>query len=482
MKKIALFLVFWLFTAGRGLFPQERFRKTPPSPEPLQEFRLPAPETVPLSNGLKVSVVFRDSMPMMSLELILDAGEIRSPEKSPGLATFAANMFSRSTQFRSTEEIEELVESIGGSLTVTTSQDYVLLAFHFLDDYLDQALELISQMILQPNFSDREIASAKLALTYELLEKEKNPEFAAKRLLLRQLFKNHPYEKFAFFRDVIRTWNQKELAEFFDRFYRPNAAHLILIGNLSLKTATRKVSHYLNLWQPRDVPVLPLQAPKLPDRDKVCFIDVPQVRDCTIYLGTAFPASDTTDRFALAVLNQILGGTPNSRLFMALRESKGYAYFCFSETELFRMGGLFLVRARVTPEVVYPSVQEILKVAKAMARDPISSAEIEQAKSYLLGNFPIKIERYDSFAEHIAHSKAYNWGDEPWNKYYDQITLIGPEKISQAAQKYLLQPAIIIIAGDRNFLADRFGEFDSIEVYDNKGQYQYTVSKERSHE
>jgi predicted Zn-dependent peptidase len=479
MKKSGILLGFILWAVALNLAGQERFRKVQPPPEPRQELKLPSMETGPLTNGLRVSVVFRDDLPMMSLQLIIQGGESASPDRSPGTASCVAHLVTRSTQTRSASDIEEFIESIGGSFSVSTLEDFTLLTFSFLDEYLDQALELLGQMILKPDFSEKAIKSVKTILSLDYLKREKDPEFVAYRHLIRLLFKNHPYEKMGFSREAVKNWNQKDLLDFFNQYYRPNNAHLILTGNIPFMMATRKASQFLNTWQPGELspkslpPFVPLQ------KEKICFIDVPLAKDCAIYLGLAFPSSTDLDPASLSVVNQILGGTENSRLFMNLRESKAFAYFAFSEAVFYKSGGLFYVRAKVAPEFVYPSVQEVLKEFRTIAKEPIAISEIDQAKSYLIGNFPIDIERRSSFSEKMSQIVAYGRGDDYWNKYYEQILLVSPEKVSTAAQKCFLQPPLVVIAGDKSLLADRLNEFESIDVYDSKGIRQYTINKEK---
>lgn len=228
MKKSGILLGFVLWAVALTMAGQERFRKAQPPPEPRQELKLPSIETRPLTNGLRVSVVFRDDLPMMTLQLIIQSGESSSPDRSPGTASFAAHVVTRSTQTSSASDIEEFIESIGGSLSVSTLEDFTLLTFNFLDDYLDQALELLGQMILKPDFSEKAIKSVKSILSLDYLKRDKDPEFVAYRHLIRLLFKNHPFEKMGFSRDAVKNWNQKDLLDFFDRYYRPNNAHVIL--------------------------------------------------------------------------------------------------------------------------------------------------------------------------------------------------------------------------------------------------------------
>lgn len=463
---------------------QERFRKTPPPPEPLQqELGLPA-LSVPtvLSNGLRVSVAYRESAPFMGLELLVNAGENVSPDAEPGLATFVASLLSRGTQTRSATEIEEIVESLGGTLFVTVNQDYVRISFHVLQENLDPALDLLAQMLLQPQFSEREIANVRRIITYDLQEKESNPEFVAKRQLYRLLFKGHPYEKFAVSRDLLRNWTPRDIQDFFDRYYRPNNAHLIITGNLSLSQATRKISHVLNTWPAREIPGLPQKPVRPPDKDRVCLVDLPQSRDaCILFVGTAFPRPDPADRFALTVLNQVLGGSLSSRLLMNLRESKEFANYAFSEVDVFRSAGLLFIRARVLPDKVVPALQEIQKEVRALATTrPAVPTEIELAKTYLLGNFPLGLERFDQFTARMADIIALGGGEELWNGYYGQVMLVDADRVLDAAQRYLLPLSFVaVIAGDRASLTGRLAALEAYDIYDSKGQFLATSTKDK---
>jgi len=157
MKLIRTFIIAILLFYTQVLFTQERYRKFPPSPEPLKMLRLPTLESAVLSNGLEITVAKREKVVLMTIQLVILAGESSSPEKLPGLATFTANMITKGTATLSSADIEEKIESIGGKLSVSTYLNYSLFTFSFLDEYFDEALDILSKIILEPRFSKREI-------------------------------------------------------------------------------------------------------------------------------------------------------------------------------------------------------------------------------------------------------------------------------------------------------------------------------------
>jgi zinc protease len=460
--------------AGSG---QERFRRTPPNPDPLPQLRLPTVEIHKLSNGLLLAACKRDHLPLMSLQLVILAGEAQSPDSAPGTATLTAQMILQGTDLISAEDVQSRIESIGGEFTTSTSLDYTLFSFNFLEDYLDPALEILAPLILQPAFPRRELDIVKRTMHYSLRDRARDPEFLARRQLCQLLFAKHPYSKGFFNEDAVKAIGRAQVQAFYDDFYRPNNAILVLSGNLSLTNATGKVSHYLNTWAPRDV-VRPPAAPPEPNlKMRIGLVDVPETRDATLVIGTAVGPASSPDALPLEVLSQVLGGTPTSRLFMNLRETKGYAFYAFSELELFQDSGLFLVRARVRPESCGPAVEEIQHEITGAVEERIPSYDIEQAKSRLIGNFPLGIEAFDRLAARVAEIQAFNLGEESWNRHYESIMLVSPETVFGTAQKYPFRTPVVVIVGDKNALIDHLQAFDRIEVFDIKGVHQYDLTR-----
>lgn len=456
---------------------QERFRQRIPPPEPRPELRLPRLETVTLASGLPITVVYREPAPMTSLHLIFFAGERSSPEKTPGLATLASGIFGQGTQTSSAAEMEERIESIGGSLSVSADQDVILFAFHFLEEYLDEALELAADMILQPRIGDREVKIVQSLVSSEMSAQERNPVFTAHRILGRLLFEGHPYERFAFSRGSIRTWTSRDLQDFWNRNIRPNNAHAVLTGTVSLNTATRKISHALSLWRPSDQTAAPLPPPRPPERTRICFVDLPQSGQCTICAGTVLPPLVPAERFALLTLGQLLGGSINSRLFLNLRESKGFAYETRSRPEFYRAGGAFSLEAIVRPEVVAASVREIFSEIRRLTLEAASSTEIEEAKFILLGGFPLQLDRYDAYAGYVANVKASGGGEELWSRFSGNVLEVDAGRVLQAAKKYLSQPFIVVIAGPRERCWEELAQFEEVDVFDVRGQLVESIRK-----
>ncbi|NOR14651.1 MAG: peptidase M16, partial [Candidatus Aminicenantes bacterium] len=374
-------------------------------------------------------------------------------------------------------DIEEVIDSLGGNFSTDTFPDYIVFTFSFLEEYLDQALELLSDMILNPSFSRNEIVNLQRSMFYDMARKRVDPETSGRKLLFQLLFKDHPYQKYVFNDDVIKNYSQRDVRDFFQKCFLPNNALLVLVGNLNLETATRKVSHHLNTWKKASLPIEQISSPEPEQNLKICFLHNQQMKDASIYMGTYLPAKTSPDYFSLTVLNQALGGSSLSRLFMNLRESKRYAYWAYSHMEFFQSCGVFYVRALVKTEVVYASVQEAFKEINNITGLRLPARELEQAKSTLIGNFPLSLETYEDLSSRISEIEALNLGEQHWTKYYDNIMFIDSQAVYESARRHSLQPLIIVIVGNSSVL-EHLREFEDVEVYDHQGEFQYRIKGE----
>ncbi len=457
---------------------QERFRRTPPLADAQpHELSLPAIERITLSNGLSVAVAYRAGSPLITLQLVVRAGDADSPPDLPAVAALTARMIGKGTKLLSADYIQNMLESMGADFSATVLMDYTVLTLHVLEEYLDKALFAMRLMVLEPSFSERELVAVRRTAFWELFERKKNPEFLGWRQLIRTLFENNPYQTATYAEDVIKYVTAKDVAAFYARFYRPNNAVFLVSGNVTGDTAARKVSLHFNTWVPQPVQRAPVPPPAPNANDRICFVADAAAKDATIFAGNVIMDASDPDFFPMLVLKQVLGGTTQSRLFMNLRESKGYAYFAFSETEFFRTCGVFWARARVTPETIVPAVREIEREIRALSTETILPAEIEEAKSYLIGNLPARFESIEGFADWMARVVALDLDLGHWDRMPEQLKLVNVERARAAAQKHVAAKPLIVIVGHPDWPGLYMGGFETVEVYDTTGTLKATLRK-----
>jgi predicted Zn-dependent peptidase len=457
---------------------QERFRRTPPLPDAQRlELRLPVVETVVLPNGLTVATARRPESALVTLQLVIRAGEADSPPARPGLAAVTARMIGRGTRMLSADYIENMIESLGAEFSVAVFMDYTVLTLNVLDESLDRAIYILRLISLEPVFTERELGAVRRTAYWELFESKKDPEVLGWRQLLSALFEGHPYRLATHSEEVIKYITPRDAAAFYDRFYRPGNAAVIVSGRVDGAATALKIASHFGAWSgpPPARPVPPAPAPN--DRERVCYVEAPGLEAATIFAGNVIMDSTSPDFFPFLVLKQMLGGTTRSRLFMNLRESKGYATYAFSEMEVFRSCGVYWARAQVKPESIVPAVRETLREISGLAAGPDVPSEIEEAKSYLIGNLPLRFESRSGFADWLARYVALGLDRGQWDRGPEELRLVNGERVRETARMYLAPRPVVVIVGRPEWLGLHLGELDAVEVYDAAGQLKSLVSK-----
>ncbi len=460
---------------------QERFRKTPPLPESLKEIALPELNSFVLTNGLEVIVTPQSGQSLVLIQLIVPAGLSDSPEDLPALAAFAAHLISRGTEVLSADDVESRIESMGGEFSIAARMDYTVFRLRVLRENLEPALTLLSAMVLGPGLREREIDNLKRTMFYEIRAQDAQPEFFGKRQLLRILFGNHPYARAAYNEDIIRLISQKRVADFIRTFYRPNNAKVVVSGDIDPDTGFVLASRYFNTWPRRASPEPAARPPLSPnDRPRIAFVDFPGSGDAHVFVGNLTVSLTGEKYYPFLVLNHILGGTTNSRLFMKLRESKGYAFNASSQFEFYRLCGMYWAQARLTPEALVPGIREIRAELESLANDQISPAEIEEAKAFLIGNLPLRFESPSVFADMVTRQVAMGLGDGHWRGLAGNLIRVNAARTREIAQEVFGPKPVVLVLGRSDVLLDGLVEaFGAVEIYDPKKDQVQTIVKEK---
>jgi len=469
---------FWLTLLAAGLTfffssgfldSQQRFRRTPPYPDPLPPINLPKVESAVLPTGLKIITINGLNNPVYNLQILIQAGESDSPPGLSGLATIAAQMLFRGTITLNRAEIEEKIEYLGINYSVEVRPDYTIFSFVFLEEFLDQVLELINLFFVEPTFPAMELASAKREFYYRLLDKNRDSEKTGYEFFLKQMFVHSGYNPGVVDEELIKNITTKDVAAFHQRLFRPNNSTIIITGNLDMVTAEKKIRNSFSRWVPK--PVEKPSRPKLLNKnfEKICLLDLP-VQEVSVIAGNVIAPLTDEDYFGLLVLNQIMGGATTSRLFLNLRESKSLAFYAFSELSFLGGNGLFWIRIKTAPESIVQIIRELHSQFRSLTETRIDPAEVERAKAYLIGNLPLQFQTPEALSRRIGLLSLFQLPEDFWNKYYQNIMVVSPERVQEVAKKYLTNNPLIIIVADLKTVLDYLREFDKIEIYNRKGQ------------
>ncbi len=457
-------------------FGQERFRRNPPYPEPLSPLLLPPVESAVLSSGMRVVSITRLNNPIFNLQVLIQAGEIDSPPELSGLATVTSQMLLRGTLSLSPSDVEERLETLGIEYYLEVKPDYTLFSFTFLEENLEQALNLIRLFFYEPSFSALELTSTKRELYYRLTNRLRDQENAGSDFFLMKLLSGDGFNPGVIDPDLIKKITTKDLVSFHQRLLRPNNTTVIFNGNLNLNNASRKASQAFSRWVPKPVERKPV--PRLTNRnfDRLYFLENPG-KEISIVVGNLVSPLHSEDYFPLLVLNHILGGTTGSRLFLNLRESKGIAYYAFSELSFIKDYGFFWIRVKTSPELAAGVIREINQELKNLVDNRVEPLELERAKAYLMGNLPLQLQNPDELSKRFGLLSFFQLPQDFWLKYNQNVMQVSAERVQEIARKYLTSKPLTVIVGEAATALDYLRDFDKIEIYNRKGQFQAIFEK-----
>ncbi len=469
----ALLAVFLLATP---LKPQEKFRRVPPYPDPLPSLVLPPVTSEVTGNGLKLMVISRNNNRLFNLQVLIKAGESDSPAELPGLATATARLMLRGTTSINPAEVEERLAFLGIEYSVEVRSDYTIFSFSFLDEKLEAALGLIGLFFVEPSFPALELSAVKRELYYQLLRRNQDPENAGYDFFLKRIFSGSGYNPGILEAEAIKNISTREVAQFHQRFLRPNNSIIIFNGPVSLDEARSLASQHFRRWVPRPVARPPVQKLENRDFNQVCFLDVPGPEVAVIAGNLTVPIS-SPDYHPLLVLNHLLGGTTGSRLFLQLRELKGLAFYAFSDLSFFRGNGLLWVKAKTSPPAIVEAIAAIQQTMRGLSEEKISPEELERAKAYLMGNLPLQLQSPEALSRRMGLLELFELPPDFWTRYSQNIMPVNAESVQAVARKYLSTRPLVVIAAEAAGTLDYLREFDKIDVYNRKGQFQGVFQK-----
>ena len=428
-------------------------RGKPPALPPPPTLRLPAVQTTMLPNGLTLAVVEMHKVPVVDVQLLVDAGAARDPSNAPGLATFTATMLQQGAGARSALDVADEAAFLGAPLGTTASFDGANASIHVPKRRLEAALDLLADVVLRPAFADSEIARQRELRAAQLVQQRDEPVAVANVAFPAIVYgREHPYGHPLNGTDsAVARLTREGVAEFYRTYYRPNGARLLIVGDVTLAEARRLVAARFGGWERGDVPAFPSPpAPPPAPARSVYLIDKPGAAQSVVRIGHAGPVRTTPDWFALEVLNTILGGAFTSRLNQNLRETHGYTYGAFSQFAPRRLSGAFVALASVVTAKTDSSLIEFLKELRRIRDETVAPPELAKAKAYLTLGLPGDFETTGGAAARFRDLLSFGLPLDYYDRYVDRINAITAADVQRVARQYIDPDHFdIVVVGDK---------------------------------
>jgi zinc protease len=409
----------------------------------------PPAQRLTLPNGARLVVSEQHAIPMVVMQILLDAGARRDPQGREGLARLTADLLTEGTKARSSMQISEATDRIGASLGSSADLDYAVLNLTVLKKDLDTGVDLLSDILLRPTFPDAEVARRREAALASMKAQEDDPGFVAQRAFTETLFRGEPYGHLVIGTlESVRKLSRADVVSFYDEYYHPAQAIITAVGDITAAEIEDRLQIALRDW--RGGRAMPFQYPTvLPAPHAPVLIDKP-ITQATIILGHRGIARDNPDYYAVTVMNFILGGGGfTSRLMENIRTKAGLAYSVGSGFGVNKSPGSFEVVMQTKNESANDAIQRACTEIKRMRAELVGDDELNEAKLYLTGSFPLRFDTNAKIAGFFAQVEFFNLGADYADTYAQRINAVTKDEVLRVAQQYLHpDQLLLVVAGN----------------------------------
>ncbi len=478
MKKVTKILaVAGLVSAfGISTFAQktmnEDFRKTAPAPLALKPFDLPKPFETVLPNGLKVVIFEEKRLPLISYRLGFKTGTIYDPADSVGLTSFVAAMLTEGTKTRSSKQLAEEIERLGATISPSVNEDNTIISASALSLYSSDVLRLMSDVVLNPSFPESELSLHKKNAVENLKYQRSQPAFLADEQISKTLYGTHPYGIVSPSAADIEKITREKLMAHHAKMFAPNNATLIVVGDVNRDTLLKEIKDNFGGWQKGEFTAGKFPAPPVRTATTLTVVDRPGSIQSNIVLANLAIDRSNPDYFPVLVMNQVLGAGASSRLFMNLREAKGYTYGAYSRFDTKRLAGNFETNAEVRTPVTGDSLKEFFLELNRIRAEKVTEKELRDAKSYLAGVFPSRAETQEGLTNLLVAQQLYDLPNDYLQTYRAKVNAVTVDEVERVAKKYISPDKIaIVVVGDAEEILPQIKPYaQKIEVLDTEGK------------
>jgi len=425
-----------------------------PGNGPAAPLRLPAIQETRLSNGLKLMVVEQHELPLLQLDLLIAGGWSADPREKPGVGSLTSDLQDEGTKTRSALEIAEQLKEIGADLGTNSDFDFSFISLRTLKKHQAKALDLFSDVLVNPAFPEEELQRKKKEYLARILMEQRQPRTVALKSFFQTLYgPDHPYgQPFtgSGTEVSIAAIQRQDLVDYYNTRFRPGNSTLIAVGDTSLSELVPLLEEALREWKQTTTPAIELPPVKPMSKTEVYLIDKPGAAQSVIVAGHLGIPRNSNDYYSIEILNTILGGKFTSRLNMNLREDKGYTYGASSQF-IFRKGvGPFFAFTQVHTEFTKESVSEIVGELRGLQGEkPVTAAELESTRNYISLRFPGEFETLSQLARKLEELAEFGLPANYFESYVPALAKVTVSDITEAARMHLHPDRMLItVVGD----------------------------------
>lgn len=444
-------------------------RSIPPTAGPAPVVKVKDAQKFTLSNGVEVVVVQNNKLPRVSFSLELDVDPMLEGDKA-GLASVTGQLLRRGTDTKNKAQIDEEVDFIGANLSTYGTGIYG----SSLTKHQEKLLELMSDVLLNPKFDETELEKIKTQTLSGLASAKTDPDAISDNVsTVLKYGGDHPYGELET-EATIKNISVDDCQSYFETYFRPNTTRLVIVGDVDVQNLKPQLEKYFGAWEKGDVPTNNYDIPQAPKATEVAFVNKPGAVQSVItitYPVNYIPGSD--EAIKARVMNSILGGGMAGRLFLNLREDKGYTYGAYSSLRSDELVGSFSASAKVRNEVTDSAIIEFLYEINRMRDEKVDEDDLNLTINQLAGSFARSLERPETVARFAMNIEKYNLPKDYYKNYLKRLRAVTVDDIQNMAKQYLRpENAYIVVVGNQDEVAPKLAQFSAsgkVNFYDDLG-------------
>lgn len=451
-----------IFTAVLALFLAACTSQAPldrskvPAAGPAPKIQIGQYQLFTLENGMKMIVVENHKLPRVSYSINLDIDPILEGEKA-GYVEMAGSLISAGTTTRTKAQIDESIDYLGANLSTSAGGIFG----NCLKKHNDAFLEIMADVLLNPSFPEDQIEKSRKQTISGLASAKTDPNAISGNIVsVMNYGKNHPYGEVVT-EESINKITREDLVGLYQKYFKPNAAYLVVVGDITAEEAKAQANKYFGKWQKGNVPGAKYNTPTAPSGNKVAFVPVPGAVQSVIDITYPIDLKPgTQDAITASVLNNILGGSGfQARLMQNLREDKAYTYGAYSSISPDDLVGSFSAGASVRNEVTDSAIVQFLFEMERLVNEPVADSTLQVVKNIMTGSFARSLERPQTIANFAYNIEKYALPKDYYETYLQKLNAITAADV-QALAKRIIKPSNcnITVVGNKE-VADKLKVF-----------------------
>ncbi len=400
-------------------------------------------------NGLTVLVLEQHTLPIVQVHALVKTGSVQDPPGKAGLANLVASLLDEGTATRSATQLAEQIEFVGGQLVIKGGDDFTTAAVKVLKKDQELGVSLLADILLHPSFPEKEFRRVRSQILGEMQSEQDDPGTIAAKAFNQLVFDGHPYRwPVNGTEATLDTITRQDVRQFYGREYLPNQTILTIVGDITVEEARVLAAKYFGSWK-RAQPPPRVATPAAPVTKPMVKLIQKELSQATIMLGHQGISRANPDFYAVTVMNYILGaGGFSSRLMNSIRDNQGLAYGVGSNFDANLMPGAFMVSLQTRNETANQAIAGVLAELNGIRDAPVTDEELADAKAYLMGSFPLRLDTTGKLAEVLSQVEFYGLGMDYFTRYPSWIEKVTKEDVLRVAKQYLNPTtyALVVVA------------------------------------